>query len=263
MSLIAMAVHDTEENGRTEFTERTVKCLVETVNFSRHRLFIIDNGSCEKTQEVYTKLINYWALNKFPFGNLTIIRNNENIGTAKAINKAWKQRREGEHCIKMDNDVVIHSRNWVEEMDGAIEREPLIGQVGLKRKDVWENPSHENKEFRSQLLMLPHKPGERWIIVEQSKHIIGTCVMHSSALLDKIGFLVQPGLYGYDDVLISWRSSLSGFINVFLPHINIDHIDPGGTEYQGWKERHAGKYSKLVSDMVDEYIAGKSLYHED
>lgn len=263
MALIAMAVHDTEDNGRTRLTNRTIESLLKTVDFEKHRLFIIDNGSCESTKGVLTRLVSFWALNKYPFANLNIINLPENIGTAKAINKAWVQRRPGENCIKIDNDVVIHSRNWVEEMEEAISRESSIGQIGLKRKDCWEYPEHGNKEFRSKMIMLSHTPGERWIIVEQSKHIIGTCVMHSAALLDKVGYLYQPNLYGYDDVLMSWRSNLAGFISVFLPHIDIDHIDPGGTEYTDWKTKESGAVSKQVSDIVDEYIAGtKSLYHE-
>jgi len=264
MALIAMAVHDTKENNRTPLTDRTIDSLLHTVNFDRHRLFISDNGSCEATQDLYIKLVQFWTLHKYPFENLTIIKNGENLGTAKAVNKAWKFRKPGEHCVKMDNDVVIHYQGWVEEMEEAIRIEPMLGQVGLKRKDCWEYPEHENPEIRSKLIMLPHAAWERWIVVEQAKHIIGTCVMHNSALLDKVGYLFQPGVYGYDDVLMSWRSYLAGFISVFLPHINIDHIDPGGDEYTDWKGRHSGQYSRTVSDIVDQYIAGtKSLYHED
>ena len=248
-----MAVYDTAENKRTEYTERTLQSLLKTVDFTRHRLFIVDNDSCRETQDLY---------NRYDFSFITIIKLEENTGTAEAINRAWKQRRPGEHCIKIDNDVEIHHRGWVEEMEEAIAREPLLGQIGLKRKDCWEHPAHENGELRSSLIMLPHTPGERWIVVEKAKHIIGTCVMHSSALLDKVGYLYQPGLYGYDDVLMSWRSYLAGFFSAFLPHINIDHIDDGTTPFQGWKERHAGQYSKVVSDLVDEYISGtKSIYY--
>ena len=50
MSLISMAVHDTVENGRTEFTRRTLESLSDTVDWENHRLFIIDNNSCEKTK---------------------------------------------------------------------------------------------------------------------------------------------------------------------------------------------------------------------
>ena len=133
----------------------------------------------------------------------------------------------------MDNDVLIHSPDWVEQLEEAIERDPSIGQCGLKRKDCWENPENPDPNYQTELYSLPHEPGQRWIIGEKTHHIIGTCVMHSAALLDKVGYLYQPGLYGFDDVLMSLRSQLAGFKNVFLPHIDIDHIDPGGTDYTG------------------------------
>lgn len=262
MSLISMAVFDTEENQRSELTEKTLYSLFSTVDFDRHRLFIVDNGSCDATLKIYGQFKFDWA-GTYPKENLTIILKRENLGTAKAVNKGWVNRKPGENCIKIDNDVVIHQEGWVDLMDEAIAREPQIGQVGLKRKDCWEYPGHENAEWRSKLHMLPHKPGEKWIVVEQAKHIIGTCVMHSAALLDKVGYLYQPSLYGYDDVLMSWRSSLSGFFNCFLPHIEIDHIDPGTTEYQGWKERHSGEQTKTVVELVNKFISKEqSLYYE-
>jgi GT2 family glycosyltransferase len=248
MALIAMAVHDTAENNRTPLTLKCLISVCRTVSFSKHRLFIIDNNSCKETKEV---------LDSFKhIENIKVIHLPENIGTAAAINLAWKQRGITEHCIKMDNDVVIHNVGWIEEMEEAIRRQPLIGQVGLKRKDCWEHPAHENPDYKSVLIDLPHEPGQTWITVEKCKHIIGTCVMHSAALIDKVGGMWQPTLYGHDDVLMSWRSQIAGFINVFLRHINIDHIDPGGTAYQAWKEDEGGRNGKMVSDIVDEYLKG-------
>lgn len=263
MALIAICLHDTEENQRSQYTKKCFESLLKTVDFTRHRLFLVDNNSCKETKELIEKLISLWALNKLPYSHLDVKTLEENIGTARAINIAWKSRRPGENAVKMDNDIVIHYKGWVDEMEEAIAREPLIGQCGLKRKDCWEYPDHENKEFRSVLLMLPHQPGERWVMVEQSKHIIGSCVMHSSDLLNKIGYLYQPGLYGYDDVLMSWRANLAGFKCVFLPHIPIDHIDPGDNIYQDWKHRHSGQFTRQVSEIVDSYInKSKSLYQE-
>lgn len=256
MALIAMAVHDLEGSGRSELTLRCLENVLNAVSrkLDRHRIFLIDNGS---TDPVTTDI-----LNDFPAFVSTVIRLPENIGTAEAINLAWKHRQPGEHCIKMDNDVIIHSLDWVEQMEEAIARDPSIGQVGLKRKDCIEHPENPDPNYRSRLYQLPHRAGERWIVAEQVHHVIGTCVMHSAALLDAVGYLYQPALYGFDDVFMSLRSSLAGFKNVFLPHIEIDHIDPGGTEYTGWKQRHAGEVFREAMEIADEYKAGKRpLYY--
>ncbi len=250
-----MAVYDTEENGKSELTRKTLNCLYDTVDFDKHRIIIVDNNSCKETKK-YLEHINLCI-------GFTIITLPSNIGTARAINKAWKLRRPGEHCIKMDNDVLIHSDNWADEMEQAIQRDPGIGIIGLKRKDLWQYPGHENEFYRSQLIMLDHKPGEDWVVVEATRDIMGTCTMFSSALLDKIGYLYQPGLYGFDDGLASHRSMIAGFVNCFLPHIRIDHIDPGGNDYQVWKEREAARLQSTYIDIVNDYISGKrSIYEE-
>lgn len=250
MTLIAMAVYDTEENQRTEMTARTLDCLMQTVDREKHRIFIIDNNSCKATKNLLSEFVHD------PDWGVTVLTMEENIGTARAINQAWKHREPGEHCIKMDNDVIIHSRNWLEQMEEVLTLRPEVGILGLKRKDCWENPGHQNPDYKSEL-MFAGPLGTRWITIESVKHVIGTCQLYNSALLDKIGFLCQPGLYGYDDVIASHRSKIAGFLNCFLPGIEIDHIDPGQTPYQGWKEREAAADDPISRQWVKEYYSGK------
>lgn len=259
-ALIAMAVYDTEENKRTDYTRRTLESLLDTVDFNRHRLIISDNGSCKATHQVYQNQIK--AFSKFPAGAGTVIYNNENLGTAEAINKAWFHRKAGENAIKLDNDIVIHCKGWVEEMEEAIARDPLIGIIGLKRIDLCQTPWHPDPNYRSELIMLPQEAGQRWIVVERTNDIIGTCTMFNSALLDKVGYSIQPGKYGYEDVLFSHRSHIAGFYNCFLPHIKIDHIDAGGDDYGRWKERHAGEYTeKMIAIFKGYYDNPESIYY--
>ena len=260
-----MAIYDLEGSGRTDLTARTLECLLKTVDFNDHRLFLIDNNSCLETKDVLAKFAgNFCDVGIYPTDRLTIITNDENVGTAKAVNQGLKKRLPGENCIKMDNDVIVHSVNWVDELDECIARDPRIGIVGLKRKDLGENPINEELHWRTSLKMVPHERGQRWITFEQVKHgVMGTCTMFSSALLDKIGYLYQPTIYGWDDGLISTRSTMAGFINGFLPHIEIDHIDPGGTDYTKWKSDHAGETVTLAGVLESEYKNGtRPLYEE-
>ncbi len=269
MALIAMVTYDTEQNGRTDFTKKTIESLEKTVNWDKHRLIVVDNGSCRETISFLRQLdkIAKWHL-EGNAGNIGIhiprfsaIFIDKNIGTAEAINFGWQYRKPGEHCIKIDNDVVIHQPRWADEMEEAIRRMPSIGQIGLKRKDLIESPDRSDF-YKSELMMLPHAPGESWIIAEKCNHIMGTCVMHSSALLDKVGYLKQPGIYGFDDSFMSLRSQLAGFCNVFLPHIPIDHIDPGNTPYQKWKEAHAAEHwQQYQKDVLDYRTGVKSIYY--
>lgn len=248
-ALIIMAVHDTEDNGRSKFTSLTLRGLVQTADLNKHRLIVVDNGSYEGTKEI----LKHCEL----FKGIQVITLPENIGTARAVNRGLQLRASGEYCIKIDNDVIIHQPGWVDQMEDVMRRMPQLGILGLKRVDLLESPYAINTDQRSRLLMVPHETGQRWRIVEECKHVMGTCTMLSPALLDRVGFFYQmDGLYGFDDSLMCVRSQVAGFVNCFLPHIDIDHIDPGGTPYTKWKEDYAGTMLSRYTEAEAAYVNG-------
>ncbi len=262
MSLISVAVYDLEGSGRTEITEKFFQSLIDTVDFRKHEIYIIDNNSCHATQKVILEFLK--VIDDIAYQHATLIHNHENLGTAKAVNQGLRHRKPGQMTLKCDNDVIFHQQNWLEELEEAIRRQPNIGILGLKRKDLGESPNNHSPHFRTELIDLPHNPGEKWMTFEKVTHgVFGTCTMYNHLLLDKIGYLYQPSVYGWDDGLISTRSTLAGFINGFLPHIEIDHIDPGGTFYQTWKETQAGIDSRAAWELDAAYKNGTRSIYED
>lgn len=248
--LIAMAVWDTVENQRTQQTNLTLRSLAKRVDWSKHRLFVCDNGSCEATQVLYM-VAREWL----PF---YLIKNGENLGTARAINRGWSYRKPGEHVVKMDNDVVVNYTGWADEMAEAFERDPSLGICGLKRKDLEERPDNPVPHYQSTLRMLPHQPGQRWIVVEDANHILGTCQGYSDGLLNRIGYLYQGDWkYGFDDALASLRAHVVGFKTSFLPHIDLDHVDPGGNDYTRQKAIDAGCAMQKYGEIVLAYRMGQ------
>ena len=251
MALIAMVVYDPPGEPRTQLMMGALCSLIHTVNPERHRLILVSNGITDQSRELIDKAV------KCP-----IIETGGNIGTARAINRAWQLREPGEHCLKVDSDVLIHEPGLFDKLEECVARDPQIGIIGLKRKDCVENPwANEGDWTHSKLHMLPHTPGETWLIVEKVQHVMGTCCLFNSALLDKIGYLVQAGRYGFDDALAAIRCQQAGFYNCFYPHYNIDHPDPGGTRYQSWKESESSKRMNRYFQIANEYRSGaRSIY---
>jgi len=249
--LIAMAVYCTAENNKDEYLLKTLNSL----SLTKHDfdLVLSVNSYTPKTKDIIETNL-YGAITK-------VIWNSHNIGTAEAINKVWKEREHGQHCIKMDDDVVINDPDWLGQLLECLNRDSQIGIIGLKRKDCIENVDHEDPYYRSELIQLSHIPGHRWYIVEKAAHVMGTCQLYNSALLDKIGYLYQPNVYGWDDVLACARSRAAGFYNCFLPHIDIDHIDPGTTPFQKWKEQVAFKDVNNINQMINDYLSHKKPYY--
>lgn len=231
MGLLAVCCHDTEENGRSKYTKETLSSLKETVDFNKHRIIIIDNNSCLENKQIIDDFVSSTP-------NATSIRLNENIGTAAGINLAIRERVDGEVVIKLDNDVVVHQSGWVEEMERVITDRPEIGICGLKRDDVAGDFIQDGRLL--------------W-----AEDIMGTCTAFNPLLLDKMGYLYQYGVYGFEDNLASARSIGLGFKNCYLPLITITHLDTGGTEYTKWKQKEAAMYLSEAGHAIKLYKEGK------
>lgn len=250
MALIGMAVYSTEQNGKDKYLAKTLKSLFKTVDFKRHRLMLSVNARTVQTDHLiktYSDIIE------------KVVYNETNLGTAEAINLLWKERFPEEHAVKMDDDIVTTHVGWLDELEEVLRRDSTIGQIGLKRKDCIESPDRNDGDFyKSTLKMLPHQGGEPWIVVEVVNHVMGSCVLHSAELLNEVGYLYQmPGnKYGFDDALMSVRSQIAGFKNAFLPHIRIDHIDPGDTAYQQWKQDNAMQRMAEYNNTKMAYFRG-------
>lgn len=264
MALIVMVTYDNEVNKRDEYTKLTLQSLLQTVDFNKHRLFISDNGSYEPTQQIFGDFIYQYKYEyNFPWQNLIISYNEENLGTSKALNKGLEIRLPNEPCIKIDPDMVIHQNGWVDSLCEVIERDPQYGIVGLKRKDLEQTPNNDNLTFRTEMVMLPHERGQSWITVEESNDIIGSCTLFNPLLMDAIGLSYQPSLYGFEDNLYSLRSLIAGFKNCFLPHIICDHIDRGDNEYAKIKHTQANDVWAEYQRVHTEYVNGiRPIYYD-
>lgn len=238
MSLIAMCVYCTPENKKFDIAKKCIKSLLETVDLTKHRLIIINQNSILECKLWLSEL----ALN----GGITVMHLPENIGTARGINLALRQRNEGEMAIKCDDDLSWGEYGWVEKMEREIKKRPVIGILGLKRDDVYGEMTVEGN------LLWCHD-------------IFGTCTMYNPKMLDKVGELSQPSsTYGFDDCIFSVRSEAAGFKNAFLSTVKITNLDITPTPYTEWKKREAGIYLSEASSYMNLIRNGEiDYYYED
>lgn len=258
---IVMASYVTETNNRLDYAIDTLLGLIDTVDFNKHELFISDNGSCKDMLENYKQFQGFFT-KLFPKENLTIRYNNCNLGTAEAVNFGIKERKLNQFVIKIDSDITVSQSGWVEEMEECFDRYPNLGILGLKRTEVMQKADHENPSYRTKLVSAPHTRGQKWIILELCDDIIGSCTMFSPSLLDKIGYLFQPANYGWDDVLACVRSEKAGFVNAFLPHIQVVHLDNGEGDYVKQKMKEAERTITQFSEIAEDYKSGvRDIYY--
>lgn len=248
MALIIQCLYCTESNGKAEIAKKCLESLVNTVNFKKHRLFQILNNCSPDFVEWYKG----WRAERGLDGQMVAFCS-ENIGTARGINLGLAVRESGEVCIKTDDDVKWFKKGWVEQMEAVMSTHPEIGILGLKRDDIWQRPDHENPAYRTLMV------GE----LEMCGDIMGTCTAFNPAMLYKVGFMTQPGVYGFDDCIFSVRSESAGFKNAFLPSVKIENLDVCDSEYAAWKRKEAGFYLSEVSIYMDKIKKGEISYYYD
>ena len=245
--LVALPIMDTEQNGRSVLTERVLENLLANVVRDTDRVIAADNGSCAETLHIYEILCRKYK-------NFSVIYNGKNLGIAGGANVAWHTATPDEIVVKMDNDCVILTPGWPELVDYVFSKDSNIGILGLKRKDCAESPTAPEPSYKSTLSYISHKPGERWIVIEEVNHAMGTCYAFNPQMRKKFGYLSQPGsVYGFDDSLAAARAHKLGYKVCFLPQIEIDHIDPPGQKsndpYVQWKLLQAGQYMNAFYNM--------------
>ena len=82
MSIIAMAVYSTPENQKDQYLDKTLQSLMDSVDFTKHRLMLSVNAYTPITQLIFKKYKDIIT---------EVIYNDTNIGTAEAINKIWQK----------------------------------------------------------------------------------------------------------------------------------------------------------------------------
>lgn len=285
-TLMIMNVYDTIENGRSRYTIQTLASLEKTVDFRDNELYIVNQNSHEDSGIFIKAFKGFIAKDQGieASDNIKVITLDENIGTARGMNLAIRDRGT-RHVLKFDNDVVWHTKNWVEKLELAQEKlivykknekgelvldtdkKPIIlsqyGILGCKRKDCAQSPYDTSGWFKSEVSMIPHEAGEEWLFIEQCADIMGTCVLYTGALLDKVGYAKQYGVYGWEDCLLSHRSTAAGFKNGFVHPIHIDHIDVGDNPYIKTKQQQAGEVGELFQAEANAILQKKQSYYFD
>lgn len=98
----------------------TKNCLKDLSKLSNdYEIIIIDNGSSDETQK---EILNY---------NINYIRNNANLGYAKANNIGFKSAT-SENILFLNNDVKVQSlhESWPEDLIKELEEDCLVGPTG-------------------------------------------------------------------------------------------------------------------------------------
>jgi GT2 family glycosyltransferase/thioredoxin-like negative regulator of GroEL len=106
--------------NRAELTRQCLTELARVTNDVRFEVVLVDNGSSDGTAALLAELS----------GDVQIIRNEHNLGFARACNQGARAAR-GRHLVFLNNDT-IPLRGWLRALVDRVEAEPDVAIVGSK-----------------------------------------------------------------------------------------------------------------------------------
>lgn len=251
LPLLAMITYN-----RCEYTKRAVAHLLDTM-LGRAELYIVDNGSTDGTAEFLAQL-------PIGFPEVHLVLHPTNLGTARAINSAWKNRTRGQVCAYMPNDVEIADADWLQHAQDAFRAYPDVGTINLKWARVVYSLNNPNPALRTTLAGQVQGADGVVHALEECLNPFGAALVANPALIDRIGGFNQPDLYGWDDILYLVRSKVAGYRNVFLADCGVNHFDDGSVqgntqEYLEFKKRQAYAGQQKMLNFIKYYVRGGDL----
>jgi GT2 family glycosyltransferase len=209
------------------YIEKCLKCLCKQL-YTDYEIIVVDNASLDST-------IEYLNQNH---SHLTIIKNQSNLGFAKAGNQGIKAS-EGEFILMLNPDV-FPEPNFLEELVKTLSQNSRYGAVGGKL--LLFSPGKKSRTIDSTGLFLTRSLKARdrgnlkedWGQYDQEEDIFAVCgaaVIFRREALEKIktaGEYFDEDFFAYYEELdLCWRMQLIGFECGYNPRAVAYHVRGG------------------------------------
>lgn len=201
--------------NKKELTRNCIESIARNTH-SPYRLIIIDNASDEPAKSYLEGLKNDSRL------EVTLIRNQENLGNTLAVNQGLRASGASFVC-NLDNDIIV-TRGWLDEMIAVAQKREDIGLVipSPDQKRLVKSPSVSDiEEYAASRSVFK---GE---YVELGG-AVGYCVLIKRKVIETIGVWDERFSPGYfDDAEYSARAQKAGFLSVCARAAFVYHKEHG------------------------------------
>ncbi len=205
-------------------TGKCIKKLYEVTPSDLFELIVVDNGSKDGTREYLE------ALGK-EISNIRVIRNEENLGFAKACNQGARAAR-GKYVVFLNNDTVP-LKGWLEELIKVAEKDEKIGVVGSKLLFPDGTIQHAGVGIAdfpysvSPMHLYYGKP-DGFPGTDKTKDlqaVTGACMLVRKSVFERLGGFDEGFVNGYEDVDLCLRVREAGYRVVYNPKSVLYHYE--------------------------------------
>jgi GT2 family glycosyltransferase len=209
--------------------DTTLNCLHSIANSVKnpsltYEVLVVDNASTDGSQK---QILNI----KFKISNLKIIKNDSNVGFAKANNQAVNLA-EGAHILLLNSDTVVMD-DAIENMYRFFVRNPHIHFLGPKLLNKDMTPQASSALFYTLPVVFAalFLKGDHWGLSRSSPHetiktdwVSGACIMTRKEYFEKIGGFDENIFMYMDEVDLLYRAKMAGFNTYFYPQARFIHL---------------------------------------
>ena len=217
-----------------KYLEETINSLYEKTHDISYEIILVDNNS-NKDEESYLyldKLINY--------DNVTIVKNDENLGFAKANNKGMEIAK-GQNFLILNPDVIFHN-NIIKILSDYLNTNDYVGMVGPQIFDIngnFQQNCMKGRPYPSDTLfhliglakVFPNCKALngyalRYLNKEEINEcwgLSGCCMMLKKSLYEKVGGMDEQFFMYQEETDWGLRAINAGFKIIYNPNAAITH----------------------------------------
>jgi len=216
-------------------TKEVTKNCLESIyknKTDRFEIIVVDNNSKEGSAEMlreYEKTKN----------NFVLIKNDKNLGFAKANNLASKKAL-GQYFLFLNSDIVVLDDGINKLLDFYIKNQGKVNFIGGKlfNRDMTSQPSCGPFYSLPVIVGALFFKGDYWGLTRYSPNnlkkvawVSGACILTSKQIFDEIkGFDENIFMY-LDEVDMLFRANKKGYFTYFYPEAKFIHL--GSASSQG------------------------------
>lgn len=245
--------------------KQTQACLesIQKLDYPQNLLeiIIVDNGSTDGSLQNITNF-------QFPVSNFRLIKNNKNLGFAKAVNQGVRQA-DGEFILITNNDIVFNCKCLI-ELTHTLIKHSQLGAVGPQIK------SFDGKKilmfgFRLNPYLAYHQHDLSNTSQERNCDFLsGSCLLTKRNLFLKMAGFDENFFFYFEDLDFSLRLKKAGYLMRYQPKAIVYHhssqtimkektTDILALNYRGrWRcvLKHANLLAKTTSFLFLLFISG-------
>ena len=220
--LVSILIPNKDEK---EMLKNCIESIREKTTYPNYEILIVENNS--ETRDIYRY---YKELSKEE--NIRLFRYRKGFNYS-AINNFGAAHAKGEYIILLNNDTLVLTPGWIEEMLGVCQRRE-VGAVGVKLLYPDGKIQHAGCVVGMGGIagnMFVDMPSERTgylhkaSLLQDMSAVTAACMMVKTEVFRKIGGFEEKLAVAFNDVDLCLRIREAGYLIVYDPYVQICHLE--------------------------------------